>query len=110
MSYTFSWHCQREVSLWLDEGCGPEAVRKMQTHPWIDTSLFDESESEEDGKSTKSSPNRGGIVSWRNGVSRAKRARRQKESHSSFGSASPSLAYPNLNSMASLRDKLHQGH
>ena len=79
-SYIFSWHCQHEGGLWLDEGRGPEAVRKIQTHPWIDTSLFDESESEEEEKSTKSSPNREKIVSWRNGVSQAKRARYQEES------------------------------
>jgi hypothetical protein len=61
-SYIFSWHCRYEGGLWLDKERGPEVAKKIQSHLWIDTSLFDESESEEE-KSTKSSPNRKKIVS-----------------------------------------------
>lgn len=79
-SYIFSWHCQHEGGLWLDEGQGSEAARKVQTHPWIDTPLFDDSESEEDERTTKASTACEQIVSWRNGVSQVTETRRRADS------------------------------
>ncbi|MCJ1477238.1 hypothetical protein MMC13_005909 [Lambiella insularis] len=60
-----SWHRQHNDGLWLDEGNGSEAARKIQTHPWIDTPLFDESESEDEERSTNSVPDFDQVVSWR---------------------------------------------
>jgi hypothetical protein len=68
-SYIFSWHCQHNDGLWLDEGNGPQAARKIQTHPWIKASLFDESESDEEEKSSRSAIDFTKITVWRDGVS-----------------------------------------
>ena len=69
-SYIFDWHRQHNGGLWLDGGHGSEAARKTQGHPWIDTPLFDgsESEGEDEDESTKGLPDLDWVVSWRRGV------------------------------------------
>ncbi|KIV98062.1 hypothetical protein PV10_01752 [Exophiala mesophila] len=74
-SYIFNWHSEYGGGLWLDESHGLEAARKIQSHPWISTTLFDNSESEEEDKSTKTSLDGDKIVSWRNAVTASQAAK-----------------------------------
>lgn len=71
-SYIFEWHRLNDDGLWLDDGRqdGPEAIRALQSHPWIrdDNDYAGLQNFKEDETSGKSSPALTRILEWRDNV------------------------------------------
>ena len=74
----FTWHKNNEEGLWLDDGMHDiDAVRKLQSHPWITVDWSDDEESESE-KSEKGTADKNKIQDWIEGVQSLKRSGRQQ--------------------------------